>query len=228
MSRAVHSALGGDLCRGCALEFADDGGDDFGKCLGPEFKFKDAEPIDFVLDVVRKGRGLRLPGWLWCGNAFFGLEDSRGVPRSYHRDVWRGRVHVAGQEALHDICFRTLEMAIPTRGNLNHVVSAYIGGVAICVRFPGQLNYDLKKHVVNLIPFPRLHSFMMDFAPLASRGSQQSRTLTVPEVTRLATGPTIHRSLKGQSMSSSTRDIHGILGSPVAASRVLPSPMSTP
>ena len=25
MSRAVHSVLGGDLCRGCVFEFADDG-----------------------------------------------------------------------------------------------------------------------------------------------------------------------------------------------------------
>ena len=58
MPRTVHSALGGDLCRGCALEFAVDGGDDFWKCLGPESEFEDAEPIDFVLDVVR-----RVEGW---------------------------------------------------------------------------------------------------------------------------------------------------------------------
>merc|ERR1711964_771780 len=34
-----------------------------------------------------------------------------------------------------------------------------------------------------MIPFPRLHFFMNGFAPLTSRGSQQYRALTVPELT---------------------------------------------
>ncbi|KAK6149019.1 hypothetical protein DH2020_016544 [Rehmannia glutinosa] len=49
---------------------------------------------------------------------------------------------------------------------------------------PGQLNSDLRKLAVNLIPFPRLHFFMVGFAPLTSRGSQQYRALTVPELTQ--------------------------------------------
>merc|ERR1712166_1313727 len=36
----------------------------------------------------------------------------------------------------------------------------------------------------NLTPFPRLHFFMTGFAPLTSRGSQQYRALTVPELTQ--------------------------------------------
>ena len=47
-------------------------------------------------------------------------------------------------------------------GDLNHLVSA------VCLCFPGQLNCDLRKLAVNLIPFPRLRSFMLDFSPLAS------------------------------------------------------------
>merc|ERR1711903_71318 len=58
-------------------------------------------------------------------------------------------------EALYDICFRTL-----------------------------QLNSDLRKLAVNIVPFPRLHFFMVGFAPLTSRGSQQYRALTVPELTQ--------------------------------------------
>merc|ERR1712087_994948 len=53
-----------------------------------------------------------------------------------------------------------------------------------CLRFPGQLNCDLRKLAVNMIPFPRLHFFMVGFAPLTSRGSQQYRALTVPELTQ--------------------------------------------
>ena len=35
-----------------------------------------------------------------------------------------------------------------------------------------------------MVPFPRLHFFMIGYAPLTSRGSQQYRALTVPELTQ--------------------------------------------
>ena len=35
-----------------------------------------------------------------------------------------------------------------------------------------------------MVPFPRLHFFIPGFAPLTSRGSQQYRALTVPELTQ--------------------------------------------
>jgi len=66
---------------------------------------------------------------------------------------------VIDNEALYDICFRTLKLTTPTYGDLNHLVSA------------AKLNSDLRKLAVNLIPFPRLHFFMIGFAPLTSRGS---------------------------------------------------------
>merc|ERR1712151_157688 len=87
-------------------------------------------------------------------------------------------------EALYDICFGTLKLTTPTYGDLNHLVSASMSGATSCLRFPGQLNCDLRKIAVNLIPFPRLHFFMTGFAPLTSRGSQQYRALTVPELTQ--------------------------------------------
>ena len=59
-----------------------------------------------------------------------------------------------------------------------------MSGVTTCLRFPGQLNSDLRKLAVNMVPFPRLHFFMPGFAPLTSRGSQQYRALTVPELTQ--------------------------------------------
>jgi len=57
-------------------------------------------------------------------------------------------------EALYDICFRTLKLANPTYGDLNHLVSSVMSGITCCLRFPGQLNSDLRKLAVNLIPFP--------------------------------------------------------------------------
>ena len=87
-------------------------------------------------------------------------------------------------EALYDICFRTLKLTTPTYGDLNHLVSLTMSGVTTCLRFPGQLNADLRKLAVNMVPFPRLHFFMPGFAPLTSRGSQQYRALSVPELTQ--------------------------------------------
>ncbi|XP_032106815.1 tubulin beta-8 chain-like [Sapajus apella] len=86
-------------------------------------------------------------------------------------------------EALYNICSRALKLTTPTYGDLNHLVSATMSGVTTCLRFPGQLNADLRKLAVNMVPFPRLH-FMPGFAPLTSRGSQQYRALTVTELTQ--------------------------------------------
>merc|ERR1712167_162853 len=54
----------------------------------------------------------------------------------------------------------------PTFGDLNHLVAAVMSATTCCLRFPGQLNCDLRKLAVNMIPFPRLHFFMIGFAPL--------------------------------------------------------------
>jgi len=93
-------------------------------------------------------------------------------------------VMVIDNEALYDICFRTLKLTTPTYGDLNHLVSAAMSGITCCLRFPGQLNSDLRKLAVNLIPFPRLHFFMAGFAPLTSQTSQQYRQSNVGELTQ--------------------------------------------
>jgi tubulin beta len=89
-------------------------------------------------------------------------------------------------EALYDMFFRKLKLTTPTHVDLNHMISAVVCGTTCSLRFPGQLNCDLRKLAVNMVPFPRLHFFMMGFAPLTSRGSQQYRALTVPDLTQQA------------------------------------------
>lgn len=87
-------------------------------------------------------------------------------------------------EALYGICFRTLKLSSPSYGELNHLISQTMSGLTTCLRFPGQLNADLRKLAVNMVPFPRLHFFMPGFAPLTSAGSQAYRSLSVPEITQ--------------------------------------------
>lgn len=59
-----------------------------------------------------------------------------------------------------------------------------MSGVTTCLRFPGQLNADLRKLAVNMVPFPRLHFFMPGFAPLTARGTQMYLASTVHELTQ--------------------------------------------
>ena len=101
-------------------------------------------------------------------------------------------------EALYDICFRTLKLQNPTYGDLNHLgiflftffkqffllVSVTMSGVTTCLRFPGQLNADLRKLAVNMVPFPRLHFFMPGFAPLSAKGAAAYQAQNVAELTK--------------------------------------------
>ena len=50
-----------------------------------------------------------------------------------------------------------------------------MSGVTACLRFPGQLNADIRKLSVNMVPFPRLHFFIPGFAPLTARGHDAYR-----------------------------------------------------
>ncbi|KAJ6308135.1 hypothetical protein OIU76_017831 [Salix suchowensis] len=154
-----------------------------------------AELIDSVLDVVRKEAENCdcLQGFQICHSlgVFPSPKVSDTVVEPYNATL---SVHqlvenadeymVLDNEALYDICFRTLKLSNPSFGDLNHLISTTMSGVTCCLRFPGQLNSDLRKLAVNLIPFPRLHFFMVGFAPLTSHGSQQYRALTIPELTQ--------------------------------------------
>ncbi|CAF0857567.1 unnamed protein product [Rotaria sordida] len=77
---------------------------------------------------------------------------------------------IDNDEALYDICSRTLKLTTPTYGDLNHLVSATMSDVTTCFRFPGQLNANLCKLAVNMVPFPHFHFFVPGFSPLTSRG----------------------------------------------------------
>lgn len=62
-----------------------------------------------------------------------------------------------------------------------------VSGVTTCLRFPGQLNADLRKLAVNMIPFPRLHFFMPGYAPLTARNTAAYRSLKINELIQQVT-----------------------------------------
>lgn len=80
----------------------------------------------------------------------------------------------------------TLKLPTPTYGDLNHLVALTMCGTTCAFRFPGQLNCDMRKLAVNMVPFTRLHFFSVGFAPLTSLGSQAHTRLSVTELIKRA------------------------------------------
>lgn len=91
-------------------------------------------------------------------------------------------VFAIDNEALYNICTRSLKIEQPSYPDLNRLVSSVMSGITCSLRFPGQLNADLRKLAVNLVPFPRLHFFAVGHAPLAAPESHSYRALSVPEL----------------------------------------------
>jgi len=92
------------------------------------------------------------------------------------------QVFCLDNEALYNICRQTLKMPAPAIADLNHLVSYVMSGATCGLRFAGQLNSDLRKMAVNLVPFPRLHFFMVGFAPLASIKNQTYQQINVNQL----------------------------------------------
>ncbi|KAI9566893.1 beta-tubulin [Boletus coccyginus] len=86
-------------------------------------------------------------------------------------------------EALYDIGVRTLKIKTPSFDDLNQLISRVMCGVSTSLRFPGQLNGDMRKLGMNLIPFPRLHFLMPSFAPFYDPKAKAFQKLSVPELT---------------------------------------------
>lgn len=60
-----------------------------------------------------------------------------------------------------------------------------MSGITTCFRFPAEINSDLRKLAVNMVPFPRLHFFMPGFSPLTSRMTNyKGRHMPVKELAK--------------------------------------------
>ncbi|KAF8574568.1 beta-tubulin [Ramaria rubella] len=86
-------------------------------------------------------------------------------------------------EALYEICVRTMKVKNPEFSNLNKLIAQAICGVSTSLRFPGQLNGNLRKLSMNLVPFPRLHFLVPSYAPFFSESSKAFQQNTVMELT---------------------------------------------
>lgn len=90
---------------------------------------------------------------------------------------------VIDNEALYNISHNVLKQKQPRYTDLNWVISLVMSGITASLRFPGKLNGDLRKMGVNLVPFPRLHFFLIAQAPLYSAADKDMVNINVQELT---------------------------------------------
>ncbi|CAH2353145.1 tubulin beta chain [[Candida] railenensis] len=91
-------------------------------------------------------------------------------------------------DALSSICRRTSKFHEQNYAQMNNLASSVMSGVTSSLRYPGQLNSDLRKLAVNLVSFPRLHFFSVGHAPLPSNNSI-STSPSVSELTHQIFNP---------------------------------------
>merc|ERR1712187_956468 len=90
---------------------------------------------------------------------------------------------IIDNEALYNIGNNLLKNNQPTYEELNSLIAQATCGITCSLRFPGKLNGDLRKLGVNLVPFPRLHFFLISQAPLLSKKAQKMTGLNIREMT---------------------------------------------
>ncbi|XP_057738539.1 tubulin alpha-5 chain-like [Arachis stenosperma] len=102
-----------------------------------------------------------------------------------HSDV----VVLLDNEAIYDICRRSLDIERPTYSNLNRLISQCISSLTTSLRFQGAINVDITEFQTNLVPYPRIHFMLSSYAPVISSAKAYHEQLAVAEITRAVFEP---------------------------------------
>eukprot|EP01133_Synstelium_polycarpum_P017878 gene17878-21320_t len=96
-----------------------------------------------------------------------------------HTDV----AFMLDNEAIYDICRRSLGIDRPSYTNLNRLVAQVISSLTASLRFPGALNVDITEFQTNLVPFPRIHFMLCSYSPVISREKADREQISVSSIT---------------------------------------------
>jgi tubulin alpha len=96
-----------------------------------------------------------------------------------HTDV----AFMLDNQAIYDICRRSLDIEKPNYTNLNRLVAQLISSLTASLRFEGSLNVDINEFQTNLVPYPRIHFMLCSYAPIISSDKAHHEHLSVPELT---------------------------------------------
>jgi|Transcript_8497 tubulin alpha len=102
-----------------------------------------------------------------------------------HADV----AFMLDNEAIYDICKRSLGIEQPTYTNLNRLIAQVISSLTASLRFDGALNVDMNEFQTNLVPYPRIHFMLCSYAPVISVEKAYHEKLSVSELTNAVFEP---------------------------------------
>jgi tubulin alpha len=102
-----------------------------------------------------------------------------------HTDV----AFMLDNEAIYDICKKSLGIAQPTFNNLNRLIAQIISSLTASLRFDGALNVDVTEFQTNLVPYPRIHFMLCSYAPVVSAEKAIHEQLSVAELTNAVFEP---------------------------------------
>lgn len=102
-----------------------------------------------------------------------------------HTDV----AFMLDNEAIYDICKKSLDIEKPTYTNLNRLIAQVISSLTASLRFDGALNVDINEFQTNLVPYPRIHFMLCSYAPVISAAKAYHESLSVAELTSSAFEP---------------------------------------
>jgi tubulin beta len=86
--------------------------------------------------------------------------------------------------ALNELCQDKLKIQRPTHDDMNQLISTCVSGTTASLRFPGQLNADLRKLAVNMVPFEKLHFMITGCTPMTNAVNKDYAKLSVPDLVR--------------------------------------------
>lgn len=95
-------------------------------------------------------------------------------------------VALLDNEAIYDICRKSLDIERPAYNNLNRLVSQVISSITVSLRFSGSLNVDMTEYQTNLVPYPRIHFMLSSYAPILSAQKASHELISVLDISTSA------------------------------------------
>ncbi|KAJ7540813.1 hypothetical protein O6H91_10G035800 [Diphasiastrum complanatum] len=92
-------------------------------------------------------------------------------------------VVILDNEAIYDICRKSLDIEKPAYTNLNRLISQIVSSLTVSLRFDGILNVDITEFQTNLVPYPRIHFMLSSYAPIISAERAYHEQFSVSEMT---------------------------------------------